>query len=267
MTTSAPFVDPLQQARDVGRVVGEVTVHLHEDVEAVLDAPTGIRPGRRCPARLGRPAEDLNAPELARRRCGELLSPVGAGVVDDEDACVGRRLPRPAEDVGDVLRLVVGRQHDERPHLRRLYDPAIDPRRPTTCRSPADRPPCLRVGPRLGLRRHPGGGRVRGSDRLRHRRRAVHGRLRDTDGRRALIGRLLAAGGWPSSPSSCCGRWANGTRSSRSASGKATATATATPGQAGCPSPRPGRSWSRRGWRDPRSAARLPASCCGRRTR
>ena len=62
------------------------------------------------------------APRCARARAsdlvGEIGGAVGAVVVDDEDVGVGRGGPRPLEELDDVLRLLVGRSHDERTHRR-----------------------------------------------------------------------------------------------------------------------------------------------------
>ena len=62
--------------------------------------------------------QDVHAVVPGREVVGELSGAVRAGVVNDESVRVGHRRVKPAEDPGQVLPLVVGRDHHEQPGLR-----------------------------------------------------------------------------------------------------------------------------------------------------
>ena len=77
----------------------------------------GVAIGGARPSLPGR--EDVDPAQLAWPGPGDLARAVGAGIVDDQDVGHRDRSAHAPEDLGDVVRLVVGREHDERVHARR----------------------------------------------------------------------------------------------------------------------------------------------------
>ena len=65
---------------------------------------------------LARSVQHLDAPELRGGLLGQRRRAVGTVVVDDQDVGLGYRLTNGAQEPDDVLRLVVGRQHDDGTH-------------------------------------------------------------------------------------------------------------------------------------------------------
>src|SRR5262249_27832323 len=75
---------------------------------------------RAAEARLRRPAQHVDVPQLGRRLLGDVCGPVGAVVVDDEDVRAREGGTCPPEELVDVLGLDVRRGDDERAHARQL---------------------------------------------------------------------------------------------------------------------------------------------------
>ena len=95
--------------------MGEVDVHRHDDVVALVEGDGEALPVGAAEALLAGPAKSLIWPELGGRLLDELGGAVGAVVVDDQDVGVGDARRGQPTGGGDVLALVVGRQHDDRP--------------------------------------------------------------------------------------------------------------------------------------------------------
>ena len=95
----------------------EVGVDLHEHVVAAVDADREAGAVRRRRDRSSSAGRSTSMPpELGADLVGEIGGAVGAVVVDDEDVGVGGGSRARAEELLDVLRLLVRRRHDERPH-------------------------------------------------------------------------------------------------------------------------------------------------------
>ena len=118
-------VEPLAQGSEKvgerGRVVLQVAVHLHEGVEPTMQAPREPVPVGAAEARLARPPQHVDPPELLTDSEGEVSGAVGAGVVDDQDVGLTVRVTNAPEHGGDVLGLLVGRKDDEDLHGRAAY--------------------------------------------------------------------------------------------------------------------------------------------------
>ena len=93
MATSAPFVAAETRRADRERIVGEVGVHLDEDVEAALEPLGEAGEVGAAEAVLGRAAQHRDAGIGGAGGLDELGRPVRAVVVDDEDLPV-RAAPR-----------------------------------------------------------------------------------------------------------------------------------------------------------------------------
>ncbi len=94
-------------------LVGQIGVHLHEGLPAAFESPRETGAVRAPEARLGPSAHDLDATQLGAQGLGHAGRAVGAPVVDHQHPGLGQRGPDAAQDVVDVLRLVVGGQHDQ----------------------------------------------------------------------------------------------------------------------------------------------------------
>ena len=121
-------VDQGEHLREHRRVVGEVDVHRHDHVVALVEGDGEAVAVGAAEALLAGAPQQLDLAQLGRRLLDDRRRAVGAVVVDDQHVGVGQRLAHPGEQRRHVLALVVRRQHDDRPgHRRRL---PID-RRPT----------------------------------------------------------------------------------------------------------------------------------------
>jgi hypothetical protein len=99
--------------------VGEVGVHRDDRLVTLVERggePVSIG---RAEALLAAPVQDLDAAQFGRCLLGERGRSVGAVVVDDQHIGVGRGLAHRVQEPHDVLRLVVGRQHDDGTHGQR----------------------------------------------------------------------------------------------------------------------------------------------------
>jgi hypothetical protein len=91
--------------------VGEVGVHLQDEVGAAVEGAAEARQVGRAEAFLAGPVEDLDARVGGREAVGDTAGAVGRVVVDDEDPGVGGQVRAGRlHDRGDVRRLVVGRE-------------------------------------------------------------------------------------------------------------------------------------------------------------
>src|SRR5262249_23220803 len=102
----------VDQARDVGRVVREVAVHLEDEVGSVRERPLKARKVRRPESLLALTVEDRDEVELGGEPVCDFTRAVGGIVVDDEhvDVVCGES----AQHRLEVLALVVRRQADGR---------------------------------------------------------------------------------------------------------------------------------------------------------
>ena len=230
MARSAPSVDRRRAGRgsDAGSWDRSASIST-QHVVAALEAPGEPGPVGGAEALLRRPSQHRDPPSSRAGRLGQVGGAVRAAVVDHQH--VGRRARRPgpaAEDVGDVLGLLVGRDHDQRAHTGHVWQSTGDPVPIGTlvgpCLAAPDRVPIGRIassrvastratpsrrdqpavvvvpavhrraGPRLPVHRR--GGALRRPHRLGRRRPAVHQRLRwHQAGIGAVVGAALAAGG------------------------------------------------------------------------
>ena len=114
----------LQQTRQVGRVVGEVGVHVGDQLRPArqrLPEPGHVR-GPEAP--LGRPVQDGDVLAIACEPIGDLAGAVGRRVVDDQESPRGRQLlERRGDDRLDVGGLVVG--GNDEPDARVLRHPRM----------------------------------------------------------------------------------------------------------------------------------------------
>ena len=109
-------VDRLQQAGEVGGIVGEVGVHLHHVARAVVERVAEAGEVGGPDAVLLGAVEHLHPVVLGGELVGELAGAVGRAVVDDEHAKAlgrgaGEHLAGGRDDRLDVLGLVVGGQY------------------------------------------------------------------------------------------------------------------------------------------------------------
>ncbi len=86
------MADVVDQRGQHQRVVGEVGVHLHADLGAVVDGLAQPGTVRLAQPVLARSAEDLDVAQLGGERFGAVGGAVGAAVVDDEDRASGATL-------------------------------------------------------------------------------------------------------------------------------------------------------------------------------
>jgi hypothetical protein len=94
--------------------VGQVGVHLDEDIETIGDAPGETVPIGAPQASFGRAAKDVDTTELMSDALNHVSGPVRAAIVDYEDGSAGCRSPELLEDGKDRHPLVVRRYHDQR---------------------------------------------------------------------------------------------------------------------------------------------------------
>ncbi len=103
------------EVRDVAGIVGEVPVHLDDEVRPEGQGGLEAVEAGGSPAPPLRPDEGADASVLPAHRLRDAPGPVGGIVVDHENVEVG--VEREGEDrpdeLGDVLRLVIGRDHHD----------------------------------------------------------------------------------------------------------------------------------------------------------
>ena len=75
--------------------MGEVDVHRHDDVVAVVEGVLETGPVGAAEALLARPAQHRDLPQLGAELGDHVASAVRAVVVDDEHVGIGDRLPAP----------------------------------------------------------------------------------------------------------------------------------------------------------------------------
>jgi hypothetical protein len=96
--------------------VREVGVHLHEHLVAAVHADAeAVAVGVAEPVLLGA-NEHVDLTQLRGGGAGEVGGAIRAAVVHHEDVDVGDGGPHPAEHLGDVERLLVGGDDDQRAH-------------------------------------------------------------------------------------------------------------------------------------------------------
>ena len=117
-------VDGVQQRRNEGGVVREVSVDLDQGVIPMFDTPGEAGPVGLPEPLLGRSVQHGDVPELLGHPLGDRSRAIGTAVVDDEDVCIGNGVAGPTKELFDVLRLLIRRSDDQRPHPRRLQDSA-----------------------------------------------------------------------------------------------------------------------------------------------
>jgi len=107
-------VQQAQQLGQDGRVVGEVDVHRHDDLVALVEGVGEAGPVRAAEALLAGAPQELDLPQVGGDLLDGVPGPVGTVVVDDEDIGGRRTGPNGRQQRPDVLPLVVGRDHDDR---------------------------------------------------------------------------------------------------------------------------------------------------------
>ena len=109
----------LDEARDVGGIVGEVRVHLEHELGPGAKRPPEPGEVRGADPLLLAPVQHLDVLALDGEPIGELTGAVRGVVVDDEEPVIGRggreRARRRLDDRLEVLHLVVGGQHEPGP--------------------------------------------------------------------------------------------------------------------------------------------------------
>src|SRR5207248_1399770 len=108
-----------QQAGEVGGIVREVAVHLHQKARLAIERVAEAGQVGGTDAALLAAMEHFQPIALARQAVGDLARAIGRAVIHDQHAkAIGRRagehLPRGSDDRLDVVALVVGREDQPR---------------------------------------------------------------------------------------------------------------------------------------------------------
>ena len=97
--------------------MGEVGVHLEDEVGPLLEGPGEARGVGPAEPLLALPVEDRHAAGVGRGEgVGDLPGAVGGAVVHDEDPELPRLVEDARGDEGEVLPLLVGGEDDDGPH-------------------------------------------------------------------------------------------------------------------------------------------------------
>ena len=119
------MADVGEQGRKVGRIVRQVGVDLHADVGTVPDRVGDSPAVRRSEPALRRPVDHGDVTERGGEAVGELRCPVGAGVVDHDDADPRFDVAQPAHEQLEAGDLVVRRHDRHHPHRRDRTAPSV----------------------------------------------------------------------------------------------------------------------------------------------
>ncbi len=115
------MLDVGDQGGDHRRVVGEVGVHLHDDVASTFHRPPEALPIGGTDPSFALTTNNVKVADLVDERLGEVRSAVGTGVVDDDDAAHRQCRTDAPHQVRHILRLVVRRHHHDYTHGFRAY--------------------------------------------------------------------------------------------------------------------------------------------------
>ena len=114
-------LDLAEQVGQRGRVVREISVDLDDDVVAAVEGDREAGTDGLADPDLAGPAQHLDLSELRGDFVDEVRGAVGAVVINDQDVGGWCGAARTVEELHDVLRLLVGRSHDERTHRAETY--------------------------------------------------------------------------------------------------------------------------------------------------
>ena len=119
ITASAPASIRRSSSGSTRGIVGEVDVHRHDDVVALVEGDGEALAVGAAETLLARPAQQLDLTVVGRHLLDQGGGAVRAVVVDDEDVGVGDGRAHGPQERGHVLPLVVRRQDDDRARHRR----------------------------------------------------------------------------------------------------------------------------------------------------
>ena len=109
------------QIRNCGRIVGQVDVHRHDDVIALIESSLHCVAVRAAETHLGLAMKHLHHAHLGRELFRQITRTVRTVVVDNQDCGVRYRFANTSQEQLDVVALVVRRSDDQNGHGRRGY--------------------------------------------------------------------------------------------------------------------------------------------------